>query len=368
MAVYRVSDHRKSAQNDDEAIRLCLLAARDDRERTVLFDGEDYLISSAILLPSDTTVIIDGCTIRQRDLTFDNVFRGDNLVLNDADPNGLPLRVDPIRNVRILGKNGAVICGPEQNPVGYHPFFREDQVMVGDFFGWRTLQISLSLCDGFEVSGLRFDQTRCWAMSFDRCRNGHLHDLSIRSRVKNGDGIDLRSGCHRVLVENVRGDCSDDTVACTALSGPLCEDRPGELSRYLYPMEPTRCLPREPEDVCDITDVTVRNIQTAGMHHGVICLAANGCRIRRVLIENVEEVPTDIPDPYREATVKIYTGYGRAAGEDDIADLTVRNVRGLYAETTVYCNTPVRSGVLENVTHPLGHRLRLDFPEGFALR
>ncbi len=37
--------------------------------------------------------------------------------------------------------------------------------------------------------------------------------------VKNADGIDLRIGCHDVLIENITGFTEDDTVALTALGG-----------------------------------------------------------------------------------------------------------------------------------------------------
>lgn len=101
--VLYVSKYR-SGVTDDEAIFCCMADAAAFGERTVIFDGEDYLISKAVLLPSNTTVIIDGCTIKQADETFDNVFRGDNLVIDESNPFGTPLQINPIKNVKILGK------------------------------------------------------------------------------------------------------------------------------------------------------------------------------------------------------------------------------------------------------------------------
>jgi hypothetical protein len=37
--------------------------------------------------------------------------------------------------------------------------------------------------------------------------------------VKNADGIDLRRGCHDIVIENITGFTEDDTVALTALNG-----------------------------------------------------------------------------------------------------------------------------------------------------
>lgn len=73
--VLYVSKYRGGV-SDDEAILCCMADAAAFSERTVIFDGEDYLISNAVLLPSNTTVIIDGCAIKQSDEAFDNVFRG----------------------------------------------------------------------------------------------------------------------------------------------------------------------------------------------------------------------------------------------------------------------------------------------------
>lgn len=368
MGTYYVSDFRKTAENDDAAIKLCFEAAKSSGERTVVFDGNDYLIENAVLLPRDTTVIIDGCKIKQKDLSFDNVFRGDNVTVNGDDPYGLPLGIVPTENIRIIGKNEAVIEGPDENPVMCHPYFGENQTMVGDFFGWRTLQISLSMCDNFEISGIRFEKTRCWALSFDMCTNGHVHDLSIYSSVKNGDGVDIRSGCHGITVENIVGNCFDDTVACTALSAEQKQKYEMKNGRYIYTMEPTRCLLREFGDKTDISDIVIRNVKTGGLQHGIICLAANGCKIRDVVIEDIEEVPTSFENPAREATVKIYTGYGTSANCGDISNITVKNVKGLYAVNTVYSNAQVKNVVLENISHPLDKRVLLDHPDGFVIR
>lgn len=363
---YYVRDYRKSGISDDEAIRRCFADCASADSRTVVFDGDDYLISEAILLPSDTTVVIDGCTVRQADEVFDNVFRGDNLVIDPDDPYGFPLECRPIRNIRILGKNGAAVRGPEKNRVGFHTVLNETQPMTGDFWGWRTLTVSLSMCDGFEIAGIRFENGRCWTLSFDICRNGYLHDLYIQSDVKNGDGIDFRSGCHNCRVENLTAMTSDDAVACTALSEGR-KDYPS--GKYLYTLEPTRYLSERTAEQKDISGITVRGLRVGGKHHGVICLCAGGCRVSDVLIEDVEEIPSAWESPYREATVKIYTGYGSGYTAGDLHDITVKNVRGLYAAHTLYSNAEVRNVTLSGITHADANTepIKLDRPDGFRI-
>lgn len=365
-SVFHVDSYRTAGVSDDEAIRACLADAKKVSERTIVFSGADYLISEAILLAENTTVLVDGCTIKQADETFDNVFRGDNLVLNEKDPFGTPIECKKIKNLKILGKNGAKIEGPDKNREGYHTELKETQLMIGDFWGWRTFQICFSMCDGFEVGGLIFEKSRCWTMSFDICQHGYIHDLKISTNVKNGDGVDFRSGCHHCVVENLEAMTSDDAVACTALTKAK-RIYPDETS--MYTLEPTRYMETRTKEEKDISDIKIRNLKVGGMHHGVICLAANTCQVHDVSIENVEEIPSVWKDPYREATVKLYTGYGAEYAAGDLHDITVKNVRGLYASNTVYSNADVKNVTLSGITHanPETDAVKLKFPDGFRV-
>ncbi len=199
----RVYDFYDPAKTDSEAVDACLSFTALLARRVILFDTKNWLIDRAVLLPSDTTVIVDGVTIKQANGVFDNIFRADNFTLDPADPNGFPLGVAPVKNIRILGLHNARLEGPDVNARMLHPVLGEVQDMVGDFWGWRGFQISLSLCTGFEIGGFTVVRQRSWAMSFDRCAEGHIHDCAFYSEVKNGDGINIRAGCHHIAIENI---------------------------------------------------------------------------------------------------------------------------------------------------------------------
>ena len=360
VSAFRTGDHF-----DDSAIAACLSERKKYGEATIIFDGPDYWISQAICLPSNTTVIIDGCAIRQIPEAFDNVFRGDNLEIDPENPWGRPLSCTPLENIRILGKNGAEILGPSRSRIGYHQNLDKYQEMVGDFWGWRCMAIALSRCRGFEVGGFRIAQTQNWAISFDLCCEGHVHDIEFCSNVKNGDGIDFRSGCHHCLVENITGTTSDDTVACTALFRPS-DGKPN--GKYLYSNEPARCVQDRTKEEMDISHITIRNVRTGGRHHGIICLAANGCQVHHIHIENISEDPMGAAEPWREATVKIYTGYGRDYTPGDLHHITVENVHGVYANNALYCNAQVENVALKNITHEQNTPILLDHPEGIKVQ
>lgn len=350
--IYRVNEFIRPDICVDAAIKACIdTAKRETPFPTVVLDGGDYILSEAILLPPGITVILDGCRIKQGDYVADNVFRGDNVIPNPEDPFGMPLSCGKTHDITIVGKHGACISGPDRNRIGYHPVLDEEQEMVGDFWGWRTISVSLSNCDRFEISGIHFEKSRCWTMSFDRCRHGYIHDIEFNTDVKNGDGIDFRSGCHDCTVENITGVTSDDTVACTAL-GPF-EGRTYPNGKYLYPLEPSLCVGGESREDYDISHITIKNIHTGGSQHGVICLAADGHRVYDIHIDGVIEPEGEY---WREATVKIYTGsgYGQACREGDMSRITVENVQSVYADCPVLCCAPVTDGVIRNIRHANG--------------
>lgn len=339
--IFYVKDFLADAKNDSEAIESCFAAAKNiTKNKTVVFDGKDYFIDRAILLPCDTTVIVDNCTIKQNDYVFDNIFRGDNLILNGIDPYGVPVDVLPIQNIKIIGKGEARLVGTDKPKTGYHPFFGEYQTMTGDFWGWRTLMISLSACDGFEMSGLALRQTMCWAISFDYCQNCYVHDIDIRSDVKNGDGIDFRSGCHHCTVENITGSTFDDTVACTALSRGKYKKLP---AKYLSTLEPYNASHENIDG--NIHHIKINNILTGGFHHGVICLAAHGNQVHDIEISNVKESG----EGRREATVKVYTGYGDGYRAGDIHDIRINNVVSKKATYAVMVKCEAENLTAENI-------------------
>lgn len=339
--IFKVCDYVKPELTDSSAIEMCMYdASKISGNKTVVFDNRDYCIDRAILVPENTEIYIDGCAIMQNDEVFDNVFRGENVVVDENNPYGKPLDVKPQKNIRIIGKNGAQIVGTSKPKIGFHFFFNENQMMNGDFWGWRTHMFSFSFATNIEISGLELRKTMGWAISFDYCHDIYVHDLKIYSKVKNGDGIDFRSGCHDCVVENITGYTSDDTVACTAMA----TDKPSNApSRYLYPSEPFGSLGLDYNR--DIYNIKIKNILTGGLEHGVICLAALGNKVYNISIENVCETS----EGGREATVKIYTGYGDGYNAGDIHDITVKDVTSQKAKYAVMIAADVENVSLENI-------------------
>ena len=361
MHLFTLSQYTSAGETDDARIARCLRDSAAESPRTIVFDVPCCTVSRAILLPPDTTVILDGCRIVQADTTVDNVFRGDNGIPDPADPLGMPLACGKTRNIRIIGRNGARISGSAHHAQAVSPAISKTQETAGELECWRTLAVCLSNRDGFEVSGIAFDRP----LSFDRCINGRITDITLDTHGKNGVGIDLRSGCRRCVIRRIRGTSADAAVACTALAGSTAQDSPD--GRLRYPMEPNTCVPAQTRAELDICDIAIEDICTNGCRYGVICRAANGCRVFDIRIDGVTESAPD-GGHARESLVKVCAGGGEARADGDLHDISVRNVVASYAESAFYANTRLVRCTLQNIHHRNhGEAIRLDDPDGVEI-
>jgi polygalacturonase len=352
----------KESLTHSEIIEKAIVFSKDIENRTLVFDTIDWYIDRAIQLPSNTTVLIDGVAIKQNDFVFDNVFRGDNLRIDPKNPNGVPLEIEALENIKILGFNGAKIIGCDVNATIFNNFLGEEQEAVGDYYGWRTLQISLTNCIGIEISGIKFSQTRSWCISIDKSSAFEIHDLVINSDVKNGDGIDVRNACHDFKIYNVTGNTSDDLVALTTLATKLdLSDRP-----QMYPMVPSSLILKDSLGLeGGIYNGEIKNIKKSGRYHAVIVLASGGKKIENIRIDGVQETKART----REALVRVYTGYGGGYSAGDISGININNVKGIgnYSKGVVSVNASVVATAISNVSSLKGNEIFLDDDKGITV-
>jgi hypothetical protein len=306
--------------------------ASDDEALSVLLNGRDWVVTEAVVLPSNTELILDGCTLKLADGVFDNIVRLAWLRPDPANPNGPCLSREPVHDIRLVGRNGAVIEGAEHPFVDVNPKSGVKEPWLGDFFGWRTLAVLVSSVSRYEIAGLTIRRTHCWAISQEQSREAYLHDLRFETEVKNGDGIDFLNGCSMGWVENISGHTSDDTVACSALDNTIFLTNP----RYIWPMEAMGYLaPGSPG--MDTHDILVRNVTTTGKHHGIICLATSPS-VYNITIDGFREAsPSE-----REAVVKIYTGYGNGYKPGNLRNIAVTDVVSRGAKFAVMVKADVR--------------------------
>lgn len=312
--MYYFSDPNAFSGTDSEKIQAALTDACRCGHRKVVIPpynkerGENrWVIEKAIELPSDITVVIDNAYMVQADGVFDNMFIGENL----RKPEGRLLSGTQ-KNIVLEGLGNAVLDGGSYNGLS------ESVSETGTFpHISRNNMLLFSNVDGFTVKNLKVKHQRWWALCFLYCRNGYIGNIDFEADftfvhpdgvrrayppegndiekyrsiyIKNADGIDLRCGCHNMVLENITGYTEDDSIALTALPGRTEE---------LYGVEDAKDK--------DIHHVIIRNVLTKTICANVRLLNQGGTRLHDILIDGVYDAFND--EPYAEVLQKSFA-YG----------------------------------------------------------
>jgi polygalacturonase len=158
-------------------------------------------------------------------------------------------------------------------------------------------------------------EQRWWGMTFTFCEKGTISNIDFQATniTPNQDGIDLRAGCHDIVIENISGRTGDDTIALTALGVYK-----GGLSEML-----------KVDDKCeDIYNVIIRNIhsQVTGGHHIVRLLNHDGVNLYNILIDGIIDCSDDLR---AKAALKIGDArysHVRKAVLGETRNITARNI------------------------------------------
>lgn len=79
-------------------------------------------------------------------------------------------------------------------------------------------------CRDIRVQGVSLRSSAAWGLSFDRCRQMVLEDLSVVNRAYwNNDGIDV-TDCHNVIIRRCDIDSADDGICLKSYHADTCND------------------------------------------------------------------------------------------------------------------------------------------------
>lgn len=262
--------------SDSDRIEAAIAKAVETGERSIEIprmnakSGQPiWLIDRAILLPSDFTLVLRDCLVRLAPGTQDNIIRNVGATQEPKEVN---------RNIRIHGIGNAVLSG------GLTAHFNPP----GDKSGWRTIGVLLCNVKHFTLDGFAMDETQSWAISVENgCAHGRISNIAFNStnKMPNQDGVDVRKGCHDILIENITGVCGDDVVALTGLRSDK-PPVPGRVSMQVGGNAPT--------DNDDIYNITIRNVQAkcAGGHGIIRLLNHDGIRMYNILVRDIIDTST----------------------------------------------------------------------------
>jgi hypothetical protein len=308
-------------------------AAQSSR-RSVTITG-NWEIERTIVIPSDFTLFLEDCHLRMAEGTFCNLFTN---AARDATPRTL---ANADKNIRILGRGRAILDGGVYNGLSERNSGADGRPHISV----NNLILFVNV-DGFTISGLHLRHQRWWAMNFIHCRNGAIRQMDFCSHdgiadpngnlipgktlrhiaqfpghhayIRNSDGIDLRSGCHDILIEDITGFTQDDTVALTGLFGS------------------TESLYRVEDDTTDIYNVIIRNVNSASPCSNVRLLNQGGVKLYNILVDGVMDASAGSPH-MTQGIYAVRVGDNRLYGERHSAPEETRNItiRNVYSRAKV---------------------------------
>lgn len=300
--------------------------AINNKTRTATISGS-FEIDEAIRLPSNFTLILENAHLRMADGVYSNMFVNEH---HGTDIGRTPDGTD--RNISIIGRGEAILDGGKYNGLSEKNHSRDGLPPI-----WKNNLLLFTNVDGFKISGISCRNQRWWALNFIYCSNGYLGNIDfcacdigidpdgrkyhglIRDKyaevlVKNADGIDLRQGCHDILIENITGFTEDDSVALTGLCGRL---------------EKTFAVEGLPSDICR---VEIRNIRTAAFCTNVRLLNQGDVKLHDIMIDGVYDMGNE--SEYMDRGIfAVRVGdtrlYGsRHSTKDETYNITIKNVCG----------------------------------------
>ena len=321
--------------------------AIQNREKEIVIEG-NYEIEKAVVLPSNFTVILRDCHLRQKDGAYCNIFT------NRATVEGEHTIENRDYNIKIIGEGNAVLDGGVFNGLTERNCKEKNIPMRVNHL------IFFTNLENFSIQGVRLINQRYWAINLTFCAFGSIRNVDFcaddgilyvdgerdykvgygdlcskhLSLLRNADGIDIRVGCHDILIENITGFTEDDLVAITGL----------------YKNAPN---PFAVEGLSsDIHDITVRNIKGCSWCAIVRLLNQGGIKLYNVLIDTVEDTSKNSEHMNRGLFgVRVGDKHLYGASYPEIGqtnNIVIKNVRS-RAETVINIESNISDCIVENV-------------------
>lgn len=410
-----VNDFRGTCDNDviEQAIAargVDGIVVMPPRVSEIESERNYWLLDRAILLPENTTVVLQNCKIKLSDRCRDNFFRTANCGFGFPDP-------EPIKNVHIRGEGYCVLEGADHpratgdssklqhRPCPHHP---EDIIAIDadwvpaerkasgelDFWDihdhsygtdagnpnesqwgdWRGIGVLFARAEQFSISGLKIVESHGWGISLEDCSYGRIEKIEFDARMykeidgmimnmENQDGIDIRNGCHHITITDITGETGDDVIALTAIVPNEPVVRPGGSLRTTHVMH-SDWSRRER----DIHDIIIRNVTAYSYLCFVIRLLPANTKIYNVVIENVLESRPSLPKHPHGGTLLLGDGGGYGDNQpESMVGITISNVV-CNSNAAVVLAGYMKDSVLSNIVNrnPKSKVLYVDRPDGMT--
>ena len=221
-------------------------------------------VDSAVILSSNIEIILDNAYILQKEGSMDNVFR------NFEEDKIRKSYKEEQHNIIIRGMGNAVIDGGKHNGLTEFTSMKNGMPNIR-----KNNMILLHNLRNFTIEGITLLNQRWWAVNLIYCEQGIVSRLNINAQnnVPNQDGVDLRIGCHDIIIENLSGQSGDDFIALTGFYGGY------EAGTYTVEGKSK-----------DIHDIIIKNIIASSFDCAVVALRNNdGVKLYNVSIDNIHD-------------------------------------------------------------------------------
>ena len=347
-----------------------------------------WLLDSAVLLPENTTVVLQNVKLKLSDRCRDNFFRTANCGLGIKDP-------APLCNVHIRGEGFCLLEGADRpratgdsgkllrDPCPHFPddlckmpwipqerqtpkaitfsdvhdhSYGTDAGRPGEsqYGDWRGIGILFANTNGFSISGISIKEPHGWAISMEACTNGRVEKIHFDARmhkmiddiymnIENQDGIDVRNGCHHIVISDITGCTGDDVIALTAIASDTAYKAGGSLKE-------THVMPNDwSKRDKDIHDVIIRNVIAHSYFCYTVRLLPAMASVYNVVIDGV----IDTSEAPKEHGGTILLGESSHYGENrpnDMRNVTVSNVI-CNSKRAVYVKGFLNDAVISNIVN-----------------
>lgn len=346
-----------------------------------------WLLDRSIIIPENTTIVLQNCKIKLSDNCRDNFFRTANCGIGISYP-------EEIKNVHIKGEGLCVLEGadhprstgdaskmivspcpyetkdlfelaewipPEDKESGIIKFWDRHNHTYGTDFGkqaesqhgdWRNIGILFANASNFSIENIKIVESHGWGISLEACSYGELKKIDFDARmwkqidgmkqnIENQDGIDIRNGCHDIIISDITGHTGDDMVALTAIAKDTVRFG-GEL-KNTHVMH-TDWNMRDK----DIHDIIIRNVKGYSSLCYMVRLLPVNTKIWNVIIDGVVDTSSDSINNF--GCIMLGTadeGYGKN-DIDGMKNIAVTNVISNSQESVVIAGY-ISDSVISNV-------------------
>ena len=280
-------------------INLVVIPRWNVRTQKALWDVE-----RAVKIPSNMTIVFLQAYLRQADFCYENMFT--NTQAYEHEDRCIEREE---HDLTFTGIGDVVLDGGIQNGL-----LEKTCNMYGFPDKRYNATVLFNNVRNLVLENMQFRQSRWYGTYFihcDTCRISNL-DFDYWEDCCNRDGVDIRSGCHNFLVENITGTTGDDTVALNNLGND------GNDGRYVRGKDP------------DTLHMVIRNIKSdAGRWFTVRLLCQDRHLEQDFTIDTI--LDTSESENQKGVTAAVMIGsheyhYKIPAQVGDLAHLTIRDV------------------------------------------